>query len=379
MEDIEAKQYENVCNRILPGLQMFVRDTFLAKETEEKYVIGKIIKEPTFCDVSCRVGGIITTHRYAILSNRFVDFSAFEQGTNWGLFVCKRNSFFKVLDIYKVNGKTQISLLHLDENWKLFENNHSYVEEDIVKMCRERFQKKYNTPPIPELATKAWLERLLYPIGINPKNEYISLHEETIDNKHFEITELTKTINSAKDETYKEIEKRKFLKSLPYIKAWSKDQKFISNLIEKKFLNKKEQEELIEFFDVTNKHWSKWNGESSFEIWLLFTNPEVCSVFNEKLINKARVKIIPHMSKISVGNIEKEIINYAKNNQEFRKLYEKRISKKNYFKRNYIYKNPFEKVIEAIRVLLYRNKKIRDYLNRHRTKYFCAIFFMGNL
>ena len=99
MEDIEVKQYEDACNRIFPGLQMFVRDTFLAKETEEKYVLGKIIKEPTFCDVSCRVGGIITTHRYAISSNRFVDFSAFKNGTNWGLFVCKRNSFFKVLDI----------------------------------------------------------------------------------------------------------------------------------------------------------------------------------------------------------------------------------------------------------------------------------------
>jgi hypothetical protein len=182
MEDIEVEQYEIACNKIFPGLQMFVRDTFLAKKTEEKYVIGKIIKEPTFCDVSCRVGGIITTHRYAILSNRFLDFSASENGTNWGLFVCKKNSFFKVLDIYKINGKTQISLLHLDENWKLFENINSNVEDDIIKMCRERFQNKYNMPPIPELVTKTWLERLIYPIGINLQNEYVSLNEETMDN-----------------------------------------------------------------------------------------------------------------------------------------------------------------------------------------------------
>jgi len=209
MEDNEVKQYEDACNRIFPGLQMFVRDTFLTKETEEKYITGKIIKEPTFCDVSCRVSGIITTHRYAILSNRFVDFSEFEHGTNWGLFVCKRNSFFKVLDVYKIDGKTQISLLHLDENWKLFENNHSNVEEDIIKMSRERFQNKYNMPPIPELATNTWLERLLYPIGIDLQNEYISLSEEKIDTKNKEITESIKSIDSFIEKAYKEMEENR--------------------------------------------------------------------------------------------------------------------------------------------------------------------------
>ena len=207
MEDINVKQYEIACNRIFPGLQMFVRDTLLDKETEEKYIIGKIIKEPTFCDVSCRVGGIITTHRYAILSNRFVNFSAFEHGTNWGLYVCKRNSFFKILDVFKLNGKTQISLLHLDDDWKLFENNNSNVEEDIVKMCRERFQNKYNMPPIPELATKMWLERLLYPVGINLQNEYISLSEETMDNSDPETVESIKSIDSVIEKAYKEMEK----------------------------------------------------------------------------------------------------------------------------------------------------------------------------
>jgi NAD+--asparagine ADP-ribosyltransferase len=70
----------------------------------------------------------------------------------------------------------------LDENWKLFENNTSNVEEDIIKMSKERFHKKYQMPPIPELATKAWLERLIYPIGINNNNEFNPLNEE-LENK----------------------------------------------------------------------------------------------------------------------------------------------------------------------------------------------------
>jgi len=178
------KKYEEAYNNIFPGLQMFVRDTFLDKATEEKYVTGKIIREPTYCDVSCRVGGLVTTHRYAILSNRFVDFKDFEHGSNWGLFVCKRDSYFKILDVYKLNDKTQITLLHLDENWKLFENVKCNIDADIINMSQERFRNKIDTPPIPELATKRWLDRLSYPIGIDHKNEYFPLTGEisNIDN-----------------------------------------------------------------------------------------------------------------------------------------------------------------------------------------------------
>jgi len=175
MEKEEIKKYEDAYNNIFPGLQMFVRDTFLEKATEEKYTIGKIIREPTYCDVSCRVGGMITTHRYAILSNHFVDFKDFEHGTNWGLFVCKRDSHFKVLDVYKLNDKTQITLLHLDENWELFENTKCNIDDDIINMSQERFRNKIDIPPIPELATKRWLERVIYPIGLDYQNNYIPL------------------------------------------------------------------------------------------------------------------------------------------------------------------------------------------------------------
>jgi hypothetical protein len=204
MENNEIKEYENACNKIFPGLQMFVRDTFLEKETEDKYEIGKIIREPTFCDVSCRVGGLITTHRYAVLSNHFVSFEFLEQDTNWGLFVCKRNSYFKILDVYKLNDKTQISLLHLDDNWKLFENTKSNVEEDIVNMSQERFRNKVNTPPIPELATKRWLERLMYPIGIDYQNNYFSLTVEEMKETNPETEQTIQNMDNVIEKALKE-------------------------------------------------------------------------------------------------------------------------------------------------------------------------------
>jgi hypothetical protein len=143
MENFYIKQYEQASNNIFPGLQMFVRDTILDDEVEKIYTIGKIIKDPTFCDASCRVGGLITPHRFAILSNRYVDFGSAEHGTNWGLYVCKRNSYFKILDVYKINAKTQISLLHLNENYKLFENNQVMLKKILLKCLVNVF--KINT------------------------------------------------------------------------------------------------------------------------------------------------------------------------------------------------------------------------------------------
>ena len=208
IKDEDIKLYEETCGHIFSGLQMYVRDTFLDQEVEEKYIFGKLLREPTYCDVSDRVGGMITSHRYAILSNRFVDFRTAEHGTNWGLHVCKRGSYFKVLDIYKLENKTQISILHLDENWRVFENTMNNVEENIIKMSRERFENKLNYPPIPELATKQWLTRLLHPIGLNINYDYNSLFDETLYNDSPEILAQIEAMDSAIEKGVKLCEER---------------------------------------------------------------------------------------------------------------------------------------------------------------------------
>jgi hypothetical protein len=195
MDDF-TKKYEDAVNRILPGLQMFVRDTFLPGETEAKYQAGNIIRDTSYCDASCRVGGLATTHRFAILSNHYIDLNEFEHGTNWGLFVCKRNSHFKILDVYKLEGKTQITLLHLDRDWRLFENTLSNVADEIVQMSRERFQKKYALPPVPELATREWLERLQYPLGLDGNNEYYPLVAEPFNDDGSEAAANIRAMDS---------------------------------------------------------------------------------------------------------------------------------------------------------------------------------------
>ena len=96
----EVQQLEQLMNEMLPGLQLFVRDINLTPEEAACYQIGAVVRNPAFTDATCRVGGMVTTNRFSILSNHLFDLTKVEHGTNWGLHVANRDSHFKVLDIY---------------------------------------------------------------------------------------------------------------------------------------------------------------------------------------------------------------------------------------------------------------------------------------
>jgi hypothetical protein len=51
-------------------------------------------------------------------------------------------------------------------------------------------------PPILELATKKWLERLLYPIGIDQQNKYFPLDGEPLKIDDPKIIETIKSMDS---------------------------------------------------------------------------------------------------------------------------------------------------------------------------------------
>jgi len=167
--EIDAVQIEDVINKTYPGLTMFVRDSNLPRIVSENYKKGMIIQEMGFCDASNRVMGMVTTHRYGILSNHMANLTEFEHGTNWGLHVAKSGSRFKVLSNFEYHGKTLILLLHLpdDESWKLFTEIELNIDEELVENCIARFKNKFEEEPIPELAKEDWLERCAFPIGMN--------------------------------------------------------------------------------------------------------------------------------------------------------------------------------------------------------------------
>lgn len=164
---------EKLANMTFPGLAVLSRDCSLTKEQEEKYKVGTIIREPAFTEATYKNKGMVTTHRFTILSNHMVDFEGFEHGTNWGMVVAQRGSHFKVLDVYTYEGKTQILLLHLPDNkfWKKFEHVEFNLEKEFIEKCRASFEQKIHAPIAPSLATQEWLDRCANPLGMDENGE----------------------------------------------------------------------------------------------------------------------------------------------------------------------------------------------------------------
>ncbi|HEY5556603.1 hypothetical protein [Acetobacterium sp.] len=171
----EIKKVEEIINFTYRGLTLLIRDTNLGN-LDSKYEVGMILRELGFTDASLHRGGLLTTHRMAILSNHYADLQAYEYGTNWGLCVMDQGSYFKVLDQYTIEDKTQITLLHLPENdWEIFGECHTNVDPKVVNIIRNDFEKSIILAPAPELSTNQWLKRCSYPIGMTDEGGLFSI------------------------------------------------------------------------------------------------------------------------------------------------------------------------------------------------------------
>ena len=171
----EKEAIEQAINKTYPSIAHYARDVNLGR-FEDKYTKGIILREKAFVDASMKVGGMVTTHRFSILSNHMADFREYEHGTNWGLCVANKDSHFKVLDIFKHNGKTQIILLHLPDNsWEVFLDITINIDDELVEKVRESFKNKINMRLYEELTTDEWLQRCSFPIGINDEGVYFEL------------------------------------------------------------------------------------------------------------------------------------------------------------------------------------------------------------
>ena len=167
-----------VINRAYPGMALFARDVNLPEELARRYTPGLIIREKAFTDASNRFMGMVTTHRYVILSNHMGDMSQFEPAY-WGLHVAQKNSHFKVLGQHTHQGKTGIFLLHLpdDESWHLWETVEFDMDRQLYDMAVQRFTHKCTHPPVPELTTQEWLDRCAFPLGISDDGQFWPLED----------------------------------------------------------------------------------------------------------------------------------------------------------------------------------------------------------
>lgn len=177
----QVRALQDALNLIYPGIAVLVRDVDLTYEQAAKYEVGMIIREKAHVDVSRRVMGMATSHRFAILSNHLMEPTAkeLEFGANWGMRVAKPDSHFKVLGKHTYQGKTCIFLLHLpdDERWKLFINTVIDADADLLRKCIARFEAKCLKAPVADLATPEWMDRCRFPIGMDHNGNFFPLED----------------------------------------------------------------------------------------------------------------------------------------------------------------------------------------------------------
>ncbi len=171
----KLEELEKVIEFTYPGITLLIRDCNLG-DLGLKYKVGMVLKELGFTDASLRRGGMVTTHRLAILSNHYDNMRVYEHDTHWGLCVLEAGSHFKVLDVWTRGDKTQIILLHLPpKGWEVFDSVATDMDQKLVDIVREGFEHCLKLPPIPELSTQSWLKRCYYPVGMSEDGDYFPL------------------------------------------------------------------------------------------------------------------------------------------------------------------------------------------------------------
>ena len=156
----------------------FVRDATLPDAVLGKYRIGVLLRERTFCDASHKLGGFVAPHRFLIFSSqaRSLDELAPQP---WGLCVWQLGRVFKVIDRLTDGNRVQITLLEIPEHLvePFLRVDPNPIEQAFIEHGRGLFDDCRLAPPVPELDTDEWRDRLVYPVGIDDDCRYFPLYD----------------------------------------------------------------------------------------------------------------------------------------------------------------------------------------------------------
>jgi len=180
-----TQQIEEIVNWTLPGLTMYYRDAHLPEDVITKYKVGQIFRAGIFTDVSGFAGQLTKNSRFVIASSKAVPtYKVNPDNEKWQHHTLNVNSYFKVLDIYKKDGKTQFFLLHIPAQGVEFfrrtvlQLGGNNIEEQIIAKARQSLDTKMNMEPVRALEENAWIERTWFPVGMKDKDQFFSLYPD---------------------------------------------------------------------------------------------------------------------------------------------------------------------------------------------------------
>ncbi|GAA5042803.1 hypothetical protein GCM10011506_45680 [Marivirga lumbricoides] len=167
------EEIQSIMNSTFSGLAIFCRDLALDENLISKYEKDQIIMERGFTDVSHRIGGMAKNCRYLVASSNGKDVSMLSPNPEFGHIMLQSNSFFKILDIQKENGKTQILLLNIpEEGVPIFSKSKINIEDQVIERAKEIFKESISSAPVSELQSNNWIERTSFPLGMNQEGVF---------------------------------------------------------------------------------------------------------------------------------------------------------------------------------------------------------------
>ena len=182
----EIGSIEKTINWILPGCQLFYRDTDADIDVYKSYPIGSIIRAGFFVDVTAKTAKPTKKVRYIIGSAhcaKLYEVAQDEDMKRWRLCTLHFNSYFKVIDVYEKGGVTQIFLLHIPyQSLPFFRAEHSFnfvqgiSQINLVEVARKSLDAKLEMEVFPDTSEPDLLERMEMPIGIDNNGNPFSLN-----------------------------------------------------------------------------------------------------------------------------------------------------------------------------------------------------------
>lgn len=183
---------EKVVNWTLPGLQFYYRDTDAPVVVKDTYHVGDVLRAGFFIDATTKLLKPIHKTRFLIASAHGARIGEFDtddsDGRRWGLTIFHYNSYFKVMDVYKLGEVTQVLLLHIpaaaaffigdDEAFINFVDKATGNDTTLVEMAHQSLEHKMKQDIHPRSTDKEFVERMYHPIGLDKEYWPIGFNAE---------------------------------------------------------------------------------------------------------------------------------------------------------------------------------------------------------
>lgn len=177
-----TEEIEEIVNWTLSGLEMYYRDSNLPQGIIAKYQPGIIFRSQTFVDASFFAGKPVKNCRFVFASSKAAPLHEVDPSVKkWGLHTMNCHSIFKILDVYKLQGVYQFTLLHIPyQGIELFQNsplivNDQDIEAYAITQARAGLERKLQEKIEQPLEEKEWIDRTDFPIGLDNQEEFFAL------------------------------------------------------------------------------------------------------------------------------------------------------------------------------------------------------------